>query len=117
MATIKRPSKVTFDIWKGTTFQATVIYLDKKTGQPINVTGCTGLLEIKTSSEGSVLLSLSDTNSRIVFGGQDGSINLSISDTDTALITWKHGVYDLTITFPNGETDVLLWGAVRVRGI
>lgn len=115
------PARHNFTIWQGATFR-TVLTLYTgvdETSDPRDLTDYTALLEIRAmAGDVSPLFTLSTTNGRILLGGAEGTVTLLISDTDTAAITWKRGVYDLTITAPlGGDTDVLLWGNFGVRGV
>ena len=46
-----------------------------------------------------------------------GQIWLKIVPSLTQSIDWKTAVYDLTITSPNGVTDALLYGGIKVNGV
>lgn len=47
-----------------------------------------------------------------------GRIVLEITASATAALTWKTGVYDLTITKTStGVTDALLYGGIKVNGV
>ena len=111
------PAKTTLPIWKGATFRKRITLYDPN-GEPRDLTGYTGLLEIRDEPEGAVLISMTDVNGRVVFGGVAGTIDLFLDAATTGALTWDTAVYDFTITAPNGgDTDALLWGKVVVRGI
>jgi hypothetical protein len=112
------PAKVNFHIWKGATFRKVLTLFESGEGSPAqDLSGYTANLEIKDKIEGTTLLSLTTVNGGILLGGASGTITLVIDANATALLTWQHGVYDLVITAPSGNADVLLYGNFAVRGI
>lgn len=114
------PARATHTIWRGATFHKRITILTGMVGSdPRDLTGYTGLLEIRDAPQGTVLFTLSTGNNRITMGGSSGILELIISATDTAGLTWNSGVYDLTITAPgpSGETDPILFGTFDVRGV
>ena len=82
---------------------------------PVDMTGYTARMAIKDKIGGTVLLSLTTVNSRIVLDNTAKTIRLTISATDTAAITWTKGVYDLEMVSAGGEVTRLLSGAVTVQ--
>ena len=112
------PNKHNFTIWQGATFsEILTLYSTTDTIAPRNLTGYTAEMVIRDKPQGTGLLTLNTSNSRIVLGGTAGTITLTISATDTAAITWKAGVYDLTITSSTGNTDALLYGGIKINGV
>lgn len=82
---------------------------------PVNLTGCTARMQIRSKVESpEVLLSLTTENGGIALGGTAGTIELLIDADDTAAITWTSGVYDLEIVFPGGQVRRLMYGSVVV---
>lgn len=112
------PAKHNFTIWQGATFRYRFTWLTGGVGsEPYDLTNYTGLLEIRSKPQGTVLLTLTTDDDSITMGA-DGTITLLISAIDTAAITWTGGVYDFTITAPaNGDTSALLFGGFAVKGI
>lgn len=107
-----------FKIWKGGTFKKRIVLYEDEAGEtPRDLTGYAASLDIKDKADGSILFSLSTTNSRITLGGLDGTVDLIISATDTAALTWKSGVYDLLIESPSGEVDPILQGQFVVQSV
>lgn len=73
-------------------------WTDPSTGLPINLTGYTAKMEVRSKPyDSTVLLSLTTANGKIVLGGVTGTIQLMFSSTDTNTGTWFSGVYDLFI--------------------
>ena len=84
-------------------------------GTPIDVTGCTGRMQIRPSVESpTVLAELSSTNDGVAFGGANGIVALHIPAAQTAAFAWRSGVYDLEVAFPDGTVRRLLYGSVVV---
>lgn len=117
MTSSLNPAKKDFEIWKGATFDKTLtLYTGATTSTPAwDLTGYTASLDIK-DQDGTVLLSLTTSNSRIVLGGTAGTIRLVIDATTTGALTWTRGAYDLALT--TGSTVyVPIYGAFNVTGV
>lgn len=81
---------------------------------PVDMTGYTARMAIKDKIGGTVLLSLTTVNSRIVLDNTAKTIRLLVAATDTAAITWAKGVYDLEMVSASGEVTSLMSGSVSV---
>lgn len=82
---------------QGATWNITFTYKNAS-GNPINLTGYTAALQLRTSYDASsAALSLS-SGSGIVLGGTDGTIAVTASATQTGQLTAGEYVYDLEIT-------------------
>src|SRR4051812_20246176 len=110
------PAKENFTIWKGTTFRVQLFFWeDEGLTDPQDLTGYTSELVIRDHKDGLALLTLTTADNSILVG--NGVLTLFISATNTSAITWKHGVYDLTITSPAGDTDAILYGSFVIGGV
>ena len=99
---------------RGATFRKTMIW---KTGDltqpstmtPVDITGYTGKMQVRSDvSSSAVLFELSTVNGRITLGGSAGTIVLYIPSTVTSAFTFKKAVYDLFLTSPSGSpSDVI----------
>lgn len=81
---------------------------------PVDLTGYTARMTIKDKVGGTMLLSLTTANNRIVIDTSNHKITLTITATDTALITWSKGVYDLELVSATGVVTALMAGSVTV---
>lgn len=81
---------------------------------PVDMTGYSARMAIKDKIGGTVLLSLTTVNNRIVLDNAAKTIRLLIAATDTAAITWTKGVYDLEMVSAAGEVASLMSGSVSV---
>lgn len=79
--------------------------------EPVDLTGYTALLQIRTAPGGTLLY---DASSNITLGGTAGTIALNIPAATTAGFTWSVGVYDLLLTSSQGVATRLLTGNVTV---
>jgi len=113
------PNKHTFVIWQGATFlEILTLYSTMDTSTPRDLTNYSAEMIIRDKPQGTQLLALTTANGRIIMPtNTPGQIQLKISATDTAAITWKTGVYDLTITSSAGVTDALLYGGIKINGV
>jgi len=108
----RKSASLDFGTDKGATFRHRFTW---KTGPidaevPVDLTGATALMQIKSYSDGSTLIELSTENGRITLGGINGTIDLFIADNDTALFDWTKGYYDLDITLLSSDVRKLLRG-------
>lgn len=81
---------------------------------PQDLTGYIARMDIKDKVGGTVLMSLTTENLRILLNNTTKTIKLDIDATDTAAITWKKGVYDLELESPSGVVTALMFGTVTV---
>lgn len=99
-------------IEKGATYKHTFQW-QTSTGEAINIAGCTARLQVREKAEAAtVLLDCQSTglNPRLIITGNLGKIDLVVTDEDTTLLRGLGGVYDLNLTFPNGEITRLCKG-------
>jgi hypothetical protein len=108
--------KYNINIDEGTTFDETVTWLGSDSTTPVNLTGCIAKLQIREKIKSpAVLLELTTINGGIVLGGLLGTINIKILPVVTAAITWKSGVYDMLVTFPDGSVKKKMYGSATVN--
>lgn len=100
---------------QGATYNETVTWKSGKPSVPVDLTGCTAKMQVRLKLDTpTTLLELTTENGGIVLGGIMGTITRYISDENTSLITWKTGVYDLKIMYPDGTTVRKISGTVTV---
>lgn len=106
--------KVNLHIDQGATFTRRFVW---KAGEPLEIVDLTGLtarMQIRPTSQGDLLVSLTTENGGITLGGEDGTIDLLISAADTSAFTWTKAVYDLEIVYPDARVRRLLSGNVTL---
>jgi hypothetical protein len=104
-------AKLNLTIEQGADFSKRLVWRDKNK-RPINLSGYTAKMQIRTSASSSeVLFELSTANGRISMPGS-GVIELSIAANDTDTI--KPGVYDVKLYAPGGQEIRLIEGKVTV---
>lgn len=108
MAEVQRVDIV---IPQGTTYVHTFTYVDAN-GTPIDVTGYTGWLQIRSTVTSSTVL-YEALSSAFTLGGVAGTITLTIPAATTAGWTWRTGTYDLNIVAGSIETRICK-GAIKV---
>jgi hypothetical protein len=101
---------------QGSTFTRQLTWNDSA-GSPVNLTGYTARMDVRTSIDaaGAAVLSLTTTNGRIVLGGSAGTINLSAEATATQAVEAGNYVYDLEVVSGSTVTR-LVQGSFVVRG-
>jgi hypothetical protein len=98
---------------QGATSRTTLTLRDE--AGPVDLTGYMARLQVReTVGSPTTLLDLSTSSGGISIDGPAGSLTLLLSDEATAALTWRHGVFDLEITSPGGDTTRLLKGEITV---
>lgn len=111
MAAFKVPLKID----QGSTFRKTVTWKAGTPPAPVDLTGCTARMHVRSEIKSPVvLLDLTTANGGITLGGATGTVDIYLTDEQTAAITWATGVYDLEVEFANGDVRRLLAGLVSV---
>ena len=104
-------------IFQGATFDQVIYYETGTPSTPVNLTGFTAKMHIRSKPESKALiLELSTTNGRITlnYGSNNGAIRLFISAADTAnLSVCDKAVYDLEL-YNGGVTTRILQGNVII---
>lgn len=102
-----------FTCEQGATFSRIFTAYDE-TGDPINLTGFTGRMQVRRTAKASaIIISLTTANGRMTLGGANGQVALSLTATETAAIT-ESGVYDLELVSASGQVIRLLKGSFRL---
>lgn len=111
-----KPAKLKLTIYQGATFRKRLTWTGPApTRTPIDMTGCTARMQVRSEVESAVvLLSLTTENGGITLGGATGTIDLLSADDETAAITWDGGVWDLEIVHPGGDVTRLAQGSISV---
>jgi len=108
------PAKLKFTIYQGATFRKRLTW-EAPSGTPIDLTGCTARMHVRSEVESAVvLLNLTTENGGITLGGATGVIELLSAPTETATMAWDGGVWDLEIVHPNGDVTRLAQGSISV---
>ena len=109
------PAKLKLKIIQGATFRKPLVWLAPDKTTPIDLTGCTARMQVRSEVESpTVLLELTTANGGIVIDGPAGKMTLHISPADTASVTWEGGVWDLEVVHPSGDVTRLAQGSISV---
>lgn len=103
-------AKFNIELQQGATFRQILTWKDGSR-RPVNLAGCTAKLQIREAFGSPALLTLTETNG-LTLGDVKGTVAIFISDEQTAAMNFTRGVYDLLITFTNGDTRRLIEGRV-----
>jgi len=96
---------------QGATYRLRLTYNDPN-GSPINLTGMSARMDIRTNIGGTLILALRSPSSGITLGGAAGTIDIELTADQTALLT-KNAVYDLELV--NGsEVTRIVQGSVTL---
>lgn len=96
-------ANLTLSAQQGADYQPTITWQDGS-GNPINLTGYSGKMDIRTSPVNSspLILSLTTSNSMITLGTTNGVITLDIPAATTLTLTPGTYYYDLFLTSGGG---------------
>jgi hypothetical protein len=80
-------------------------------GQPVNLDGYSARAQVRTKPHAGTVLhewSTQDGNAALA----ESSITLKVADSETW--DWRGGVYDIHLTDPMGQTEVVVRGTVAI---
>ncbi len=100
-----------FNIDQGTTVKRTLRWL--RDGLPVDLTGASARMEIRTAVGGTLLHRLDTTNGGLTLG-PDGTILIKIAPDVTTAWTAQSGVYDLEVVDSAGQVTRLIQGQVSI---
>jgi len=103
-----------FILTQGETFNRVITYTDIN-NNPINLTGFTGDMMVRSPLGEGVLIEFSTTNGAMVLGGTAGTITLSANSTTTIALPAVVGNYDLFLTSGAMVASCLLFGAFEIQ--
>lgn len=100
----------------GTRFERILTWKVDAVGAPIDLTGWTARMQVRSRTDDSLLLPEFNTNlgGGITLGGIAGTITLVILSVVTTLNANIFGVYHLEIVAPDGEPIRLLAGSFQI---
>ena len=104
--------KLNLKIQQHSTFRKKFTWKDGR-GRPVNLTGWSAKLQMRTAPGETVLLEMSSPSNGITVGA-NGVINLYLTDEQTGAIQWSSASYDLVLANPDGEEWRLVEGRVTV---
>lgn len=103
-------------IEQGATYRHTLYWKNTATNTPIDLTGCAVRMQIRTAADSpTVICELSTANGRIIVASLLGQIDLFIPSATTKAIKPITAVYDLQVTFANGDVVRLIEGNVVIK--
>lgn len=97
-------------IEQGATYERTFTWNDEA-GAPVNLTGYTARMKIKTTKTGTEIDSFTN-GAGLTLGGVAGTIVLAIPAADTAAYNFARAVYDMELVSGAGIVTRLLEGEV-----
>jgi len=98
---------------QGATWTLTIVY-NNPDGTPIDLTGYTGRMQLRTKFDSTAALTLSTSNGGMTITGPTGTINLLATATQTESINPAIYVYDLELT-SGTNIQRLIQGQITVR--
>lgn len=112
-------TKLNISINEGTDYYLNAPYMNSVTNLTNSLVGYSAVFEVRRSSRDTVpLLSLSDSNGRILLTGTIGDVIVHFLPADTDPLQqpypWTKGWYTLKLTDPNGVVTVPLAGMINI---
>jgi hypothetical protein len=102
-------------IEQGATYRHTLYWKDAA-GLAIDLFACTAKMQIRVTADSSaVICELSTVNGRLILTATEGKIELVIPSSVTKAIKPITAVYDLEVSFTNGDVIRLIEGSVVVK--
>jgi len=102
-------------ILQGATFEQPVYRKNKKTGQPIDLTGVTAKMDIVDTPGGTVSLSLTTENDGLTITENAGKTDILITDEQSALLTEAGSkYYNLEHYYADGTIKRVLEGTITI---
>ena len=113
------PINIPIDMYRGDTFQYTIKAYDEN-GDPFDFSNCTFKMDVKDEIDGNIILSIETDKFEITDdteGQSFGSKNILkiVSGVGMEDLDLKKAVYDIEMTYPNGEVMTLQRGEVTIR--
>lgn len=100
-------------IEQGATYRRRLVW--KINSNPVNLTGYSARLKVRTVPRGMLVLSLTtDVDGGITLGTTDGVIDLALSATQTALLNAGKYGYDLELVSAGGDVTRLVKGTFTI---
>jgi len=100
---------------QGSIFSTGVYVTEVCTKEPIDITGFTILMQVRSSAESvDVLLEISTENGRATVSGPEGKIDIFVSSADTTDLVPGMYVYDLDLIDPSGDSQRIIQGQFEV---
>lgn len=105
---------VNLTIQQGDTFALDVQWIDDTTGQPVDLTGATARMQLRSYyASPAVVLDLA-VGTGITIDAAEGRFTIVASATQTAGLSAQSGVYDLEVTFASNVVKKVIRGTFTV---
>lgn len=116
MATLVQDNAAALDVTVAqyATFSLLVTVTDADTGDPVDFTGATLLLQARGTHDGPALIALTNGAGIAETDLVNGQFTLQMSATVTGALTSGRLLYDLTATYGSGQVDRILKGSIIV---
>lgn len=92
-------------IEQGAKFSRLIRWLDGN-GNPVDLTGWSARMQVRTGHGGTLLLDLSTANGKITLSS-GGTIEIEATASDTDGLDFERAVYDLELTPPSGSANTV----------
>lgn len=103
------PAQHNLSVWKGATFRRRIeLWQDEAETNPYNLAGYTASMPIYNKRGGTLLTTIVPTIATNV-------VTILIPAATVSGYTWKSSWYELFLTAPAGDVDLLLYGAFTIK--
>lgn len=100
---------VDFEIDQYASFQTTVTWKDDD-GTPINMTGYSVKMDIKTGYDGDLIVGLTSADDSIDLNEAAGQMTVTLTPVQTGAFSFVRAFYDIVVTSPTGFATRILEG-------
>jgi hypothetical protein len=108
------PANHDFTIYKNETFDKTLTIRDKETESPLDLTGYSADLDVRSSAEDVSEALTFTSGSGLTLGGTNGTVRLQKTASETGALTSGRYVYDLRLVDGSGDSEYILEGQFNV---
>lgn len=105
---------VDFEIDQYASFQTTVTWKEDD-GTPIDMTGYSVNMDIRTGYDGAVLMALTTDDDSINLIEADGQMTITLTPEQTAILEFVRAYYDIVVTSPTGFATRILEGTFTLN--
>lgn len=107
--------KYNFKLEQGVDFERDFVRKVKATGLPVNYTGFTGRMQIRSDvADKKVWLELTTENGGLVIAGAVGKVTVKITNAQASALKLEKAVYDIELISGSGVVTRFLQGRITI---
>lgn len=108
------PAQINFPpITQGDTWSKSLLLQDQGNA-PLNLTGCIAHMQFRSQYYGVIYADISTGQGGITINGPAGTLTLTLTADQTRALLMRNLIWDLDITWPDGQRNTIISGTVTV---